>query len=65
MFLNNVKVMERKITAAVTKGLKPYPCLGKNPKVSVKVQVVKLWQLAVKCAGEVVTPGLTPYSLGN
>jgi hypothetical protein len=59
-FLKNVKAMETKIVAAVSKGLKAYRCLGNSPKVSVTVQVVKLWELDVKCAGEVVTSGLRP-----
>jgi hypothetical protein len=59
-FFNNVKVMESKINLAVTQGLKAYPCLGKNPTVAVTVQIVKLWELAVPCAGEVITSGLQP-----
>jgi hypothetical protein len=64
-FVSNVNVMESQITAAVNKGLKVYPCLGKNPKVAVKVQVVKLWELAVQCAGNVITSGLLPFPIGK
>ena len=64
-FLSNVQIMDNKITAAVTNGLKVYPCLGRKPKVEVTVQVVSLWELAVQCAGEVVTSGLLPFPVGN
>jgi hypothetical protein len=61
-FLKNVKAMETKIVAAVSKGLKAYRCLGNSSKVSVLgVQVVKLWESGCgPMSAEVVTSGLRP-----